>query len=58
MQKLFRMTPLEDPFAANFNDADRRLPEVLGVRDLLLEWVAFREECVKRRVYFDLGVKR
>ncbi|HXK77631.1 MAG TPA: DNA gyrase subunit A, partial [Oscillospiraceae bacterium] len=58
MQKLFRMTPLEDPFAANFNVLIAGFPKVLGVRDLLLEWVAFREECVKRRVYFDLGVKK
>ncbi len=58
MQKLFRMTPLEDPFSANFNVLIAGAPKVLGVRDLLLEWVAFREECVKRRVYFDLGVKK
>ncbi|HNW04709.1 MAG TPA: DNA topoisomerase (ATP-hydrolyzing) subunit A [Oscillospiraceae bacterium] len=58
MQKLYRMTPLEDPFAANFNVLIAGAPRVLGVRELLLEWVAFREECVKRRAYFDLNGKK
>lgn len=55
MRKLFKSTPLEDSFACNFNVLIAGIPRVLGVRDLLLEWIAFRMECVSRRVYFDLS---
>lgn len=55
MKKLFKSTPLEDSFACNFNVLIAGVPRVLGVRDLLLEWIAFRSECVHRRVYFDLS---
>ena len=55
MKKLFKSTPLEDSFACNFNVLIAGVPRVLGVCDLLLEWIAFRSECVRRRVYFDLS---
>ncbi len=55
MKKLFKSTPLEDSFGCNFNVLIAGMPRVLGVRDLLLEWIAFRSECVSRRVYFDLS---
>lgn len=54
MQKLYKMTPLEDTFSCNFNVLIAGVPQVLGVADLLTEWIAFRTECVNRRVYFDL----
>lgn len=53
MTKLFRMTPLEDTFSCNFNVLIGGVPRVMGIQDLLGEWIAFRQECVKRRVYFD-----
>lgn len=55
MKKLFKTTPLEDSFGCNFNVLIAGTPQVLGVRELLLEWIAFRTECVNRRVYFDLS---
>lgn len=58
MQKLFRMTPLQDNFSANFNVLIAGQPRVMGVRELLLEWVAFRSECVRRRVFFDLNKQK
>ena len=58
MQKLYKMTPLEDSFACNFNVLIAGTPKVLGVRELLNEWSAFRIECVKRRTYFDLHKKQ
>ena len=58
MQKLFRMTPLLDSFSCNFNILIAGTPQVLGVREILDEWTAWREECVKRRVYFELKRKR
>ncbi|MFR1801819.1 MAG: DNA gyrase subunit A [Faecalispora jeddahensis] len=58
MQRLFKMTPLEDSFSCNFNVLISGVPQVLGVRDLLLEWVAFRVECVRRRTHFDLRKKK
>lgn len=58
MQRLFRMTPLEDSFACNFNVLIAGVPRVLGIRELLQEWTAFRVECVRRRTHFDLTKKQ
>ena len=58
MLKLFRMTPLEDTFSCNFNVLIAGVPRVLGIRELLGEWIAFRIECVRRRTYFDLQKKK
>jgi DNA gyrase subunit A len=55
MQNLFRQTPLEDSFGCNFNVLIAGTPRVMGVEELLLEWTAFRSECVRRRLYFDLN---
>ncbi|HBQ46785.1 MAG TPA: topoisomerase IV, partial [Ruminococcaceae bacterium] len=54
MRRLFRMTPLEDSFSCNFNVLVDGVPRVLGVRDLLREWTAFRVQCVRRRTAFEL----
>ena len=54
MQKLFRITPLEDTFSCNFNVLIAGVPRVLGVEELLNEWIAFRVECVRRRTFYDL----
>lgn len=54
MQKLYKSTPLEDSFVCNFNVLIAGMPKVLGVRELLMEWVAYRAECIKRKLYFDL----
>lgn len=58
MQRLFKMTTLEDSFSCNFNVLIAGIPRVLGVRELLEEWTAFRIECVRRRTYFDLTKKK
>lgn len=58
MQKLYRFTPLEDSFSCNFNVLIGGTPRVLGIRALLQEWIAFRQLCIKRRVYFDLTKKQ
>ncbi len=57
MQKLCRITPLEDAFSCNFNILIGGIPQVLGVGAILSEWVAFRSECVRRRTYYDKTVK-
>ena len=57
MNRLYKATPLEDSFACNFNVLIGGQPRVLGVRDILLEWIAFRAECVRRRTYYDLKGK-
>ncbi len=54
MQKLFRATPLEDSFACNFNILIAGMPRVMGVREILEEWAAFRTECVRRRTFYEL----
>ena len=57
MGRLFRMTPLEDSFSCNFNVLIAGQPRVMGVREILTEWAAFRADCVRRRTYFDLQGK-
>ena len=54
MKRLYKFTSLEDSFSANFNILVAGVPRVMGVSEILEEWIAFRTECVKRRVYFDL----
>ena len=54
MQKLYRSTPLEDSFSCNFNVLIDGSPRVLGVRDILIEWIRFRGRSVYRRISFDL----
>ena len=58
MTKLYRMTPLEDSYSCNFNILIGGMPRVMGVYEILNEWTAFRTECVKRRIYFDLNKKK
>ena len=57
-QKLFRATPLQDSFGCNFNILIAGQPRVLGVREILEEWTAWRMECIRRRVYFHLNKKK
>ena len=58
MAKLFKLTPLEDTFSCNFNILVGKTPKVMGVREILEEWLAFREECIRRRTNFDLEKKK
>lgn len=58
MQKLYRVTPLEDSFSCNFNVLINGTPKVLGVKALLEEWLKFRLDCVKRRTQFDLSKQK
>ena len=53
MQKLMRSTPLTDSFGCNFNILIAGMPRVMGVREIIEEWTAWRTECVRRRVYFQ-----
>ncbi|MBO7251512.1 MAG: topoisomerase IV [Oscillospiraceae bacterium] len=57
MQKLFRMTPLQDSFPCNFNILIAGMPRVMGVGEILEEWTAWRTDCVKRRLYHQIGKK-
>ena len=57
MQKLFRLTTLQDSFPCNFNVLIGGMPRVMGVGEILEEWTAWRTECIKRRLYFQIGRK-
>lgn len=57
MTKLFKLTSLEDEFSCNFNILISGTPMLLGVRDIILEWHAYRSECLKREIYYDLQQK-
>lgn len=58
MLKLFKLTTLQDTFSCNFNILIAGVPKVMGVREILNEWIAFRIECIRRRTYFDLKKKQ
>ena len=57
MQKLFRLTPLQDTFACNFNILIAGMPRVMGIGEILEEWTAWRTDCVKRRLFFQIQKK-
>ena len=57
MQKLFRMTTLQDSFPCNFNILIAGMPRVMGVGEILDEWTAWRTDCIKRRLFFQIGKK-
>ncbi len=57
MQKLFRMTPLQDSFPCNFNILIAGMSQVMGVGEILEEWTAWRTDCIKRRIYFQIQKK-
>ena len=57
MQKLFRLTTLQDSFPCNFNILIAGMPRVMGVGEILEEWTAWRTECVKRRIFFQVQKK-
>ena len=57
MQKLFRLTPLQDSFACNFNILIAGMPRVMGVGEILEEWTAWRMDCIKRRLFFQIQKK-
>ena len=57
MAKLFKMTPLQDSFGCNFNILVEGSPMVLGVKDIISEWLRFRKSCIKRGIRFDIDKK-
>ena len=57
MQKLFRLTPLQDSFPCNFNILIGGNPRVMGIGEILEEWTAWRTDCVKRRIFFQIQKK-
>ncbi|WP_294407669.1 DNA topoisomerase (ATP-hydrolyzing) subunit A [uncultured Ruminococcus sp.] len=58
MQKLYKLTPLQDSYSCNFNILVHGYPKVMGVYQILDEWIKFRMDCVRRRVSFDLKKKK
>jgi len=58
MAKLFKQTPLMDSFSCNFNILIAGVPRVMGVREILEEWTAWRVDCVKRRVFCEMQKKK
>ncbi len=58
MQRLCKLTPLQESFSCNFNILVAGMPRVMGVREILTEWTAWRVECVRRRLHHDAGKLR
>ena len=57
MQRLYKATPLQDSFPCNFNILIAGMPRVMGVGEILEEWTAWRMDCVKRRIFFQIQKK-
>jgi len=57
MAKLFKMTPLQDSFGCNFNILVEGSPMVLGVKDIISEWLRFRKNCIRRGIRYDIEKK-
>ena len=57
MQKLFKFTPLEDSFACNFNVLIDSVPRQMGIKEILVEWIKFRTQCLTREFTFELNKK-
>ena len=57
MQRLYKSTPLQDSFSCNFNILIAGMPRVMGVAEILEEWTAWRTDCVKRRIYYQIQKK-
>ncbi len=57
MQKLFRQTTLQDSFPCNFNILIAGMPRVMGIGEILEEWTAWRTDCIKRRLFFQIQKK-
>ncbi len=55
MAKLYKLTPLEDSFSCNFNILDGNVPKVMGVREILEKWTAFRKGCIIRKTKYDIN---
>ena len=51
MARLFQLTPLQDTFSCNFNILIAGMPRVMGVGEILDEWIAWRMDGVRRRTY-------
>lgn len=58
MNKLFKLTPLQDSFSCNFNILVHGRPKVLGVKEIIQEWLGFRINCIKRQTLFDIDKKK
>lgn len=58
MRKLYRLTPLEDSFSCNFNVLIEGSPKLMGVGQIIDEWLAWRKECVKRELFYNLQKMR
>jgi len=57
MNRLFKLTPLQDTFNCNFNILINNTPKVMGIKEILDEWIKFRINCIKRQIMFDLNKK-
>lgn len=58
MLKIYKMTTLQDSFSCNFNVLVNGVPKVMGVRELLNQWINFRIGCIRRRTAYDLKKKQ
>ena len=54
MKKLYKLTPLQENYNCNFTMLINGNPKIVGVYEILDEWIKFRSECIKRMLSYDL----
>ena len=54
MDKLYKLTPLEDSFGCNFNILVDGKPMVLGIKGILDAWIEFRMKCIRGKLLLTL----
>lgn len=58
MNKLYKLTPLQDSFSCNFNILINGKPRVMGIKEIIDEWVMFRINCIRRQISYDVQKKK
>ena len=58
LNQLYRFTPLQTAFGANMVALDGGRPQVMTLKDLLVAFIAFREQVVSRRTKYLLNKAR
>ncbi|MEQ8227374.1 MAG: DNA gyrase subunit A [Rhodospirillales bacterium] len=58
LAQLFRFTPLQTSFGVNMLALDGGRPKMMNLKDIIVAFVAFREEVIRRRTIYELAKAR
>ena len=58
LNQLYKFTPLQTSFGVNMLAIKNGRPELMNLRQILLAFIEFREEVIRRRTVFELNAAR